>query len=270
MKMYELNDGYKIPRLGFGVYQSEPGKETYQAVLKALETGYRHIDTARVYRNEGDVGQAMIDSGLHRNDIFLTTKLWNDDQGYDETLRACEASLERLKVDYLDLYLLHFPVSGKRLFSWKALERLKQEKMVKCIGVSNFTVRHLQELLVKANESPVVNQVEFHPFLYQKDLLGFMQSENILLQAYSPLVQGQKMGHPVLKAIASELDATPAQVLIAWGLALGVNPLPKSVTESRIAENFASLDVVLSDHHMDRLSRLNQNLRVCWDPSDVL
>jgi len=238
-------------------------------VAAALRLGYRHIDTARIYGNEGDVGAAIRDSGIPRDQIFVTTKLWNDDQGYDSALRAFDASAKRLGLDHIDLYLLHWPVPGKRLDSWRALEKLFDDKRARAIGVSNFLVRHLDELLANAKHKPHANQIELTPFLQRRDTVEMCKREGIAVEAYSPLTRGKRLGHPVVKAIASETGRSPAQVLLRWGVQHGFIVLPKSVNEPRIAENAAVFDFALSADQLARLDALEENLATGWDPATM-
>ena len=261
-----LNDGHKIPVVGLGTWKSEPGEATYKAVLDSINAGYRHIDTARAYDNESDVGRAVKDSDIVREDLFITTKLWNKDQGYDTAIEACEKSLARLSCDYIDLYLIHWPLKGKRNDSWKAFIELQQRGLCRSIGVSNFTVDHLIELEDKFGIIPVANQVEFHPYHYQKELLEYCNSKNIVIEAYSPLVHAKRMDEPRLVSISEELGKTPAQVLIRWAMQRGMVVLPKSVNESRIIENFAVFDFEISDSLMKRLDDLDETFVTCWDP----
>lgn len=265
----KLNNGVAIPRLGLGVYQSAVGEETYQAVRWALEAGYRHIDTAAVYGNEADVGRAIRQSGVPREDVFVTTKLWNQEQGYDATLKAYDGSLERLGLDYVDLYLIHYPVTGTRQPSWRALEKIYADGRVRAIGVSNYTVRHLEELLKDAEAVPMVNQVEFSPFLYQKELLDYCRKHAIALEAYSPLTQGERLGHPAIVRMAEKYGRTPAQIMIRWVLEHDMIVIPKSVTQHRIVENAQVFDFALAPEDMAVLDGLNEGLRVCWDPTDT-
>jgi methylglyoxal/glyoxal reductase len=264
-----LNNGVEIPRLGLGVFRAPRGEETHQAVSLALAQGYRHIDTARIYGNERDVGAAVRDSGIPRGEIFVTTKLWNDDQGYETTLRACERSLKELGLEYVDLYLMHWPVPGKRLDSWRAMEKLLAEGKCRAIGVSNFQERHLEELLGQAKVVPAVNQVEFSPFLYQAQLLRSCEERGIAVEAYSPLTKGQRLGHPMLGRVARHHSKTPAQVLIRWGLQHGLIVIPKSTREERIRENADVFGFELSAAEMHALDSLNEDLRTSWDPTDV-
>lgn len=263
----KLNNGVEMPRLGLGVYQSPPGKETQSAVQYALDCGYRHIDTARAYGNEGDVGEVVRGCGLPREQVFVTTKLWNADHGYDSTLRAFEASSKRLGLGYIDLYLIHWPVQGLRMDSWRAMTRLLADGACKAIGVSNYAIRHLEEVLEGSDVVPAVNQVEFSPFLFQKDLLAFGREHGVVLEAYSPLTQGRKLDHPVVVAIARKHGRTPAQILIRWGLQHDIVIIPKSTNPVRIKENARVFDFDLDAEDMERLDALDEGFRTCWDPS---
>jgi diketogulonate reductase-like aldo/keto reductase len=261
----QLNNGVAIPQIGLGVYQSPRGKVTQRAVLDALRIGYRHIDTARIYGNEEDVGIAVRESGLRRDEVFVTTKLWNDDQGYDSALRAAEASLSRLGLESIDLYLLHWPVAGRRLDSWRALERLLGDGRVRAIGVSNFMVNHLEELLTHAKVVPSVNQIELTPFLQQRDVCAFCAKHGIAIEAYSPLTRGIRLGDETIVDVAKRSDRTAAQVLIRWSVQHGFIVLPKSTHTPRIAENF-DLGFELSASDMARLDGLDEGLVTGWDP----
>lgn len=262
-----LKNGVKMPRLGLGVYQTPPGKSTRQAVTWALQAGYRHIDTARIYRNEEDVGEAIRSSGIARQSLFLTTKLWTGDHGYDAALRGFESSFSDLDVEYIDLFLSHFPVQGKRVEAWKAMQTLLKDGRCRAVGVSNYTVRHLRELEDKTGIAPAVNQVEFSPFLFQRELLEYCRGRGIQVEAYSPLTQGRRLGHPKLVAIGKEHGKSAAQVLIRWALQQDLVLIPKSVRQSRIEENAAVFDFELSPDQMKILDSLNEDLRVCWDPT---
>jgi diketogulonate reductase-like aldo/keto reductase len=264
-----LNNSVKMPALGLGVYQSEPGDETQNAILWALEAGYRHIDTAKRYDNETDVGQALKRGGVPRQEIFVTTKLWNDDQGYDQTLAAFDASLKRLGLSFVDLYLIHWPVPGKRLDTWKAMTRILKEGRARAIGVSNYLERHLTELFDHSDVVPAVNQVEFSPFLYQKDLLDFCRRHDVQLEAYGPLTQGKRLDHPVVAAVAARQGRTSAQVLIRWALQHNLVVIPKSVRRARIEENAGVFDFALSTQDMAELDSLNENFHTEWDPTEV-
>ena len=264
-----LNNGVMIPRLGLGVYQSPPGQATQKAVEYALKVGYRHIDTARIYNNESDVGSALRNSGVKREDVFVTTKLWNSDQGYETALKACDASLKRLGLKYLDLYLIHWPVQETRDKSWKALVQLLKDGKCRSIGVSNYTIQHLTELLEQSDIVPMVNQVEFSPFLYQKQLLDYCEKNKIQLEAYSPLTQGEKLNHPKILQIAKKHDKTPAQVLVRWSLQHDLVTIPKSVREARIKENSQVFDYTLTTEDMRILDSLDENFRNSWDPTNM-
>lgn len=261
----ELNSGARIPQVGLGVWQS--GGATKKAVATALATGYRHVDTAAVYGNEAQVGAAIHESGVPREELFVTTKLWNSDQGYDKALRAFDTSLKRLHLDYVDLYLLHWPVAGLRLESWRALEQLFADKRARSIGVSNFMVPHLNELQGAAKVLPAVNQIELTPFLQRRDTVAACKKLGIRLEAYSPLTRGQRLGHPTVTAIATEVQRSPAQVLLRWGMQHDFVVLPKSVTPPRIAENAALFDFSLDTAAMDRLDALEEGLVTGWDPA---
>lgn len=269
MPLVTLNNGVKMPILGLGVYQSEPGLQTLQAVGWALESGYRHIDTAKRYGNEEDVGEALRRSGIPREEIFVTTKLWNEDQGYEMTLAACTASLNRLGLEYVDLYLVHWPVPDKRLETWRAMVKLLRDGRCRAIGVSNYTERHLEELLDNSEVVPTVNQVEFSPFLHQRNLLAFSKQHAIQLEAYGPLTQGQRLDHPAVVEIAQKHERTPAQVMIRWAIELGLVVIPKSVHRERILENAQVFDFSLGDEDRAVLNALNENLHTEWDPTEV-
>lgn len=264
-----LNDGNAIPLLGLGVYQAADGGEAFRAVLAAFEAGYRHVDTAALYGNETDVGRAVRECGLPREDVFITTKLWNDDHGYESALRAFGESLELLGLEYVDLYLLHWPVTGKRLDSWRALEALQTEGRIKSIGVSNFTVRHLEELLAVAQVAPAVNQVEAHPFLVQSEIRAYCAGKGIAVEAYSPLTKGRRLNHPTLADVADRNSRTVAQVLVRWALQRDMIVLPKSSRPERIRENGDVFSFELPADHMQVLDQLDAELHTSWDPTDV-
>ena len=260
----KLNNGVKIPLLGLGVYQSPTGKMTERAVSYALKIGYRHVDTAYLYGNESDVGKALRESGLRREEVFITTKVWNSDQGYDTTLQACERSLRQLGLPYVDLYLIHWPVQGMSMETWKALVQLLQEGKARAIGVSNYTIRDLKEILQNSEDVdvvPAVDQVEFHPFLYQKELLQFCKKNSIQLEAYSPLTRAKRLNHPAIVAIAKKYGKTPAQILIRWSLQHDVVVIPKSIHEERIRENSQVFDFQLQPDDMKYLDSLNENFQ---------
>lgn len=261
-----LRDGASIPRVGLGVYQSPRGEPTRTAVREALASGYRHVDTARVYRNEADVGAAVRESGLPRDEIFVTTKLWNRDQGYDRTLRAFDESLAELGLDTVDLFLIHWPVAKKRLDAWRALETLHGEGRVRSIGVSNFLVPHLEELLAHATVVPAVDQIEIHPFHQQRETRALCAAQGIVVEAYSPLTRGQRLTDPVLVRVAAEVGRTTAQVLLRWGLQHDLVVLPKSTRPERIRENLALFDFQLTDDQMAALDALEEGTATGWDP----
>jgi diketogulonate reductase-like aldo/keto reductase len=261
-----LNTGAEIPQVGLGVWQISRGDATRNAVTAALRHGYRHIDTARIYGNETDVGEGIRASGIPRGDIFVTTKLWNEDQGFDRALRAFDASLSRLGLDYLDLYLIHWPVSAKRLDSWRALERLYEEKRARAIGVSNYLRPHLEELLARARTVPAVNQIELSPFLQQRDAREVCAAHGIVVEAYSPLTHGRRLAHPAVVKIAENVRRSPAQVLLRWGIQHGLVTLPKSAHEPRIVENAALFDFSLDPAAMAELDALEEGLATGWDP----
>jgi len=267
-----LNNAIAIPRVGLGVYQT--GRATENAVKWALEIGYRHVDTASMYGNESEVGAALrraFAAGLvRREDVFITTKLGNSDHGYDEALRAFDASLRRLGLEQIDLFLLHWPVPDLRLSSWRALERIIGEKRCRAIGVSNYMVRHLEELLSRAKIPPAVNQIELHPWCQQRDVVDFCQVHNIAVVAYSPLTKGMKLGDPRLAVVAREVRRTPAQVLLRWSLQRGFITIPKSAQRVRIVENAALFDFSLSSQQMVMLDRFNAEQHITWDPRTEL
>jgi len=263
----ELNNGVKMPIFGLGLYQTRKGKETQDAVYYALEAGYRLIDTAAMYGNEEDVGEAVRKSGLPREKIFITTKLWNPDHGYDKALSAFEESRKKLGLYYVDLYLIHWPVEVLRKESWRALETLLREGKCRAIGVSNYMIWHLEKLLSNSSMVPAVNQVEFSPYLYQKDLLDFCLNHHIQLEAYSPLTKGYKLHDPKLANIASKYSKSPAQILIRWALQKEVVVIPKSSRKERIYENADVFDFAISPEDIKVLDSFNENLRTSWDPS---
>ncbi|MFF2087930.1 aldo/keto reductase [Nocardia sp. NPDC058176] len=265
-----LNDGNVIPQLGYGVWQV-PEDEVTGVVAEALRVGYRSIDTAAVYGNEEGVGRAIRESGIPRDEIYVTTKLWNADQGYDSTLRAFDASLERLGLDYLDLYLIHWPVpsAGRYVDTFRAFQALKAQGRIGSIGVSNFRVIDLETLIADAGEVPAVNQIELHPTLAQRDLRQYDANHAIATEAWSPLGQGTLLDNPAIVTIAKELDRTPAQVIIRWHLQLGNIVIPKSVTPSRIAENFDVFTFELDAQAMEAINRLDNGNRVGPDPATL-
>jgi methylglyoxal/glyoxal reductase len=264
-----LANGVELPVLGLGVYRAQPGAETREAVRSALEAGYRHVDTARAYHNEEDVGVALRESGLPRDQLFVTTKLPRQDHGYDAALRSFEKSLSALRLGHVDLYLVHWPITEGRRETWRAFERILEEGRARAIGVSNYTERHLRELLADAAVPPLVDQVEFHPFLYQRELLRFCREQGIAMEAYSPLTRGRRLHDREVQAIATTHGRTTAQIMLRWSLQRGLAVLPKSVRRERILENAAVFDFELSDEEMARLDALDEGLHVAWDPTDA-
>ncbi|WEG12863.1 aldo/keto reductase [Pullulanibacillus sp. KACC 23026] len=265
-----LSNGIKMPWFGLGVFKVEEGPELINAVKVAIKHGYRSIDTASIYGNEEGVGKAIIEgieeAGISRDDLFITSKVWNADLGYESTLNAFTTSLNKLGLDYLNLYLIHWPVEGKYKEAWRALETLYKEGKVKAIGVSNFQIHHLEELMKEAEIKPMINQVEYHPRLTQKDLHAFCQKHGIQLEAWSPLMQGQLLDHPDLLSIANKYNKTVAQIILRWDLQNGVITIPKSTKEHRIIENSTVFDFELSQEDIKRINQLNQDLRVGPDP----
>lgn len=268
----KLHNGVDMPWLGLGVFKVEEGSELVEAIKAAIKHGYRSIDTAAAYANESGVGQgiheALAENGLSRNDLFVTSKVWNSDQGYEETLAAFDTSLSKLGLDYLDLYLIHWPVAGKYKDTWRAMEKLYKDGRVKAIGLSNFQVHHLEDLLQDAEIKPMINQVEFHPYLTQKELLTFTRKHGIQLEAWSPLMQGELLNQPVLQEIAGKHGKSVAQVILRWDLQNGVITIPKSIKEHRIIENASLFDFELTSTEMEQIDALNQDRRVGPDPDN--
>ena len=265
---FELHNGVQMPYFGLGVYQSDDGSEVINAVKAALNHGYRHIDTAAIYHNEEGVGTGIRESSVKREDVFLTSKVWNIDQGYDTTLKAFEASLERLGTDYLDLYLIHWPKGELSKETWKALEQLYKEERVRAIGVSNFLQNHLEDLLPSVEIVPMVNQMEFHPYLVQQDLIDFCTSKNIQYEAWSPLMQGHIFELDMMKDLASKYNKTIAQVVLRWDLQKGVITIPKSSKPERIKANANLFDFELSDEDVQLLDSLEKGKRFGPDPDN--
>lgn len=266
-----LNTGDYLPAIGFGTWKIRLNGNAKRAVATALKAGYRLIDTARIYGNEKGVGAAIAASGLKREDLFVTTKLWNADQGYDSAFKAFDESLGKLGLDYIDLYLIHWPVTGKRSDSWRALREIYKSGRSKAIGVSNYTVRHLQELMAESKVVPAVNQVEFHPFIYkdQRELLEFCKAHDIIVEAYSPLAHGERLNDDTITEIANKYNKTNGQILLRWAIQHGTVPIPKSSNPAHIQENLAVFDFELASRDMEALSNLSDGGRTCWDPSDM-
>lgn len=268
-----LNDGKTIPQLGFGVYKT-PNDEVEAAIECAFEAGYRHIDTAKLYDNKEGVGRAVRNSGLERSSVFVTTKVWNDDHGREKTRRACEESLERLGLDYVDLYLIHWPMpmNGLAVDTWEELIRLREEGLVTSIGVANFPAQRIDELTEATGVVPVLNQIELNPYFAQNDLREANRERGVLSQAWAPLHRGKGLfDEPILREIAERLEATPAQVVLAWHLALGTIAIPKSVTPSRIRENFGALNVRLTPEDLAAIAALDRGEagRTGFDPETM-
>ena len=265
---FELSNGIKMPYLGLGTYQSDNDQEVIDAVQYALDFGYRHIDTASVYGNEEGVGKGIKTSAVARDDIFVVSKVWNLDQGYESTLRAFAASLERLDLDYLDLYLIHWPVKEKYKETWRALERLYKEKRIRAIGVSNFMRHHLEDLLADAEIVPMVNQMEFHPYVVQQDLVDFCNAKGIQYEAWSPFMQGKLFELDICKGLSQKYGKSPAQIILRWNLQKGVVTIPKSSKKERIASNADVFDFELSLEEIAQLDSLDRGERIGPDPDN--
>lgn len=266
---YRLNDGHAIPALGLGMWNLGSGNAAEAAVRDALDAGYRLFDTAKLYGNERELGAAVRASGVRRDQVFVTTKLWNDDHGYEPALRAFDGSRAALGLDYVDLYLIHWPRGRERSQSWRALEEIRKRGGARSIGVSNYTIRHLEELLAESEVVPAVNQVEFHPFLFQRELLEFCTRHGILVEAYSPLTKGRRLQAPTIRELAAKVERTPAQVLIRWSLQHGLVVIPKSQRPERIRENARVFDFSLSPADMARLDGLDERSHTSWNPDTV-
>ncbi|NLP49648.1 aldo/keto reductase [Bacillus sp. RO1] len=263
-----LHNGVEMPWFGLGVFKVEEGQEVESSVKMAIHAGYKSIDTAAIYKNEEGVGKGIRESDVPREELFITTKVWNSDQGYESTLKAFDESMEKLGLEYLDLYLVHWPVKGKYVETWKALEKLYKDGRVRAIGVSNFQIHHLQDILDVAEVKPMVNQVEYHPKLSQVELLNFCKENGIQMEAWSPLMQGQLLDNDALKEIAAAHNKSVAQVILRWDLQNGVVTIPKSVKEHRIKENADIFDFELSEDEMQKIHALNEDKRVGPDPDN--
>ncbi|KAA3664694.1 MAG: aldo/keto reductase [Chloroflexi bacterium] len=263
-----LHNGVLMPLLGLGVFQSEDGTEVEQAIRWAFDVGYRSIDTATFYRNESGVGKAVRESGLPRSEVFVTTKVWNSDQGYDQTLRAFDISMKKLGLDYLDLYLIHWPVNGKYKDTWRAFETIYQTGRVKAIGVSNFLVPHLDDLLQSVNIAPMVNQIEFHPYLQTPDLVAYCRTHHIVVEAWSPIMRGQVLQVPELIQLGEKYNKSAVQVTLRWMLQLGIVTIPKSVKKERIQANAELFDFSLTDAEMEGINELDRGFRTGPDPDN--
>lgn len=276
MKTYTMNNGLTIPAIGFGTYLSKDGEEVYNAVRVALKAGYRHIDTAAFYGNEESIGRAIQDSGIPRKELFITTKLWNDAHGYEEAKAALRTSLDKLQLDYLDLYLIHWPNpvnlrdrwQTANADTWRAMEEMVAEGLIKTIGVSNFLIHHLEELLKTAKIVPAINQLRLAPGVYQEEIVNYCREKNIILQAWSPLGRGELFSHPTMLALAEKYGKTVAQIALAWSWANGFLPLPKSVTESRIIENLNFQDIELSEEDIAAITAI-EGVTGAYNPDET-
>lgn len=265
---FRLNNGVEMPYFGLGVYLSKDGQEVINAVRWAIEHGYRHIDTASVYKNEEGVGQGIKQSKVSREELFIVSKVWNADQGYDSTIAAFEASLKRLALDYLDLYLIHWPVAGKYKETWRAMERLYEEGRIKAIGVSNFTQHHLEDIMEGASIVPMVNQMEFHPFLVQQPLVDFCKANKIQYEAWSPMMQGKIFNMPEFLRLSDKYGKSIAQIVLRWDLQKGVITIPKSSKKERIVHNADIFDFELSKEDMTFLDGMHKGQRFGPDPDN--
>lgn len=263
-----LQNGVNIPALGFGTYKAEEGSQVVNAVKEALKVGYRHIDTAAVYGNEEGVGKAIKESGINRSEVFLTSKIWNSDQGYDNTLRAFETSIKKLNTDYLDLYLIHWPKALNKE-TWRAMEKLYDDGKIKAIGVSNFKIHHLEELMESGSIIPMVNQIELHPKFNQKEVRDFCEKYNIIVEAWAPLMQGKVFEIPLLQSLAEKYNKTISQIILRWDLQMGIVTIPKSITPERIKENAGIYDFELAQEDMESIIQLDTGERVGPDPDNI-
>ncbi len=265
----KLNSGIEIPVFGFGTYQLTGEKRVKEAVTAALAKGYRLIDTAQMYGNEEYVGEAIRQSGIPREEVFITTKLDNNQHGYDKAKKSFDKSMNRLQLGYVDLFLIHWPIEGLRLESWKALVDIYNQGGAKAIGVSNYTIRHLTELFANSDTKPAVNQVEFNPFNFQDDLLSFCKKEGIRLQGYTPLSRANKFDNKTIQEISGKYSKSPAQVMLRWAVQHDVIPIPKSSHRERIKENAEIFDFNIEDRDMEKLNVLNENYRLAMDPHEI-
>lgn len=268
---YRLNNGVTMPAVGLGLWRAAPGRETERAVRWALEAGYRLFDTASMYGNEASVGKAIREADVPREEVFVTTKVWNADHGRERTLQAFDASRERLGLDTVDLYLIHWPAEEHRLETWGALEALYAEGRCRAIGVSNYMVHHLEELLEVAEVVPAVNQIELSPFNHgqRREVVARCRAQGIQVEAYSPLTKARKLGDPRVREIAARYGKTPAQVLLRWGVQHGFAVIPKSTNRDRIRENVALFDFALSKEDVATLDGLDEGLVTSWDPMRI-
>lgn len=269
MNEVTLNNEVKIPQIALGLWKVKDEKELEGAVLEALEAGYRHFDSAQIYGNEAMLGKALKKSGAARGELFITTKLWNDNQWSGDVIPSFEESLKNLQSEYVDLFLVHFPVTETRKMAWVQMEEIYKSGKAKAIGVSNYTIKHLEGLLSWCEVKPAVNQVELHVFLQQPQLLDFCQKHGIVVEAYSPLAHGKGLDNPVLAKIAKAYGKSPAQIMIRWCVERGLVVLPKSTTPERIRENIDVFDFALTLEEMKEIEGLESDLRTCWDPTNV-
>ncbi|MDR0364848.1 MAG: aldo/keto reductase [Bacteroidales bacterium] len=267
-KYATLSNGVNIPILGFGTYEIEDNQLVAELVEEALKVGYRHIDTASIYKNEQGIGQGLKKSDIPRKEIFVTSKLWNPKQGYDSTLREFDLSLEKLQIDYMDLYLIHWPKGELSKESWRAIERIYKEGRVRAIGVSNFQIYHLEDLFTACEIKPMINQIELHPYLTQQPLRDFCKKHNILVEAWSPLMRGGIFEIPLLQQLSEKYNRTIAQIVLKWDVQLDIATIPKSVRVDRIKENFQIFDFELSDGDVLAISALNIDKRIGPDPDN--
>lgn len=265
---FRLHNGIDMPYFGLGVYLSDNDREVVNAIQWALDTGYRHIDTASIYKNEEGVGKAIRQSNVPREEVFVVSKVWNADQGYESTLKAFDKSLERLQLDYLDLYLIHWPVEGKYIETWKALEKLYKDGKIKAIGVSNFMQHHLEDLIENSEIIPMVNQMEFHPYLVQQDLIDFCNKYKIRYEAWSPMMQGKIFKLSILDNLAKKYNKTVAQIVLRWNLQKGVITIPKSAKKERIISNADLFNFELSQEDVTYIDSLDRNQRTGPDPDN--
>ncbi|MFT8872175.1 MAG: aldo/keto reductase [Sporolactobacillus sp.] len=266
---FTLRNGVRMPGIGLGVWHVANGEAVIQSVTWALEAGYRMIDTAEHYHNEEGVGEALRRSGIDRDRLFITTKLWNDDQGYESTLKAFDTSLKQIGLDYLDLYLIHWPISGRFQESWKALVKLYRDGWVRAIGVSNFHPRHIEALAEVSDVVPFVDQVELHPLLTQQPLRDYCRARNIQIEGYSPLGTGSVLNHPAIAAMAERHHKSTAQVILRWNVQNGIITIPRSTQKAHVESNADIFDFTLSSEEMAAIEALNENKRNNTDPETV-
>jgi len=269
MKAFKLSSDTTMPAIGFGLWRIKDRDKCIASVKSALEAGYRHFDTAQIYRNEAFLGEALKSANVSRQDIFITTKIWTDNFWWVDIIPSFEESLGKLQTDYVDLLLLHFPVTELRRPAWRRMEEIYKSGRAKAIGVSNYTIAHLEELLAECIIPPAVNQVELHVFLQQPELVKFCQDHNIVVEAYSPLAHGSGLDNPILADVAKKHSKTTAQIMIRWCLEIGTVPLPKSETPERIKQNLDVFDFELDQDDMAKIKTLESNLRTAWDPTHV-